>query len=124
LEKIFFVAIGGTIGALSRYGISLLAVELFGERFPFGTLIVNLAGCFLIGLSFSMGVERNLLSPAFRLFFITGFLGALTTFSAYGIESINFARDGLINTSLLNIAANNFGGFILILVGLWIGRII
>lgn len=124
LEKIIYVAIGGSLGALSRYGISLLCVELFGERFPYGTLIVNLAGCFLIGLAFSLGVERNIISPSFRLFFITGFLGALTTFSAYGIESINFARDGLLNTSLINIAANNFGGFILILVGLWIGRII
>ncbi len=124
MEKIFFVAIGGSFGALSRFGISILSVKLFGERFPYGTLIVNLAGCFLIGLVFSLGSERNIISPSFRLFFITGFLGALTTFSTYGIESINFARDGMMNTTLINIAANNIGGFILILIGLWIGRLI
>lgn len=124
LEKILYVTAGGGLGALSRYGITLLSVKLFSDRFPFGTLAVNLVGCFLIGFVFALAAEKNIISPSFRLFFVTGFLGALTTFSTYGIESINFARSGMITTSLLNIAANNIGGFILILIGLWIGRTI
>jgi fluoride exporter len=124
MNKFMLVAIGGCLGALSRYGISLLAVKLFSDKFPLGTLTVNLTGCFLIGLMFSLGSERNIVNPLFRMFFVTGFLGALTTFSTYGIESINFARNGLFNTSIINIAANNIGGFLLILIGLWIGRII
>ncbi len=124
MEKILYVTAGGGLGALSRYGITLLSVKLFSDRFPFGTLAVNLVGCFLIGFVFALAAEKNIISPSFRLFFVTGFLGALTTFSTYGIESINFARSGMITTSLLNIAANNIGGFILILIGLWIGRTI
>ncbi len=124
LEKILFVTVGGGLGALSRYGIALLSAKFFSDRFPLGTLAVNLTGCFLIGFVFALASEKNIISPSFRLFFVTGFLGALTTFSTYGIESVNFVRSGMITTSLFNIAANNIGGFILILIGLWLGRTI
>ncbi len=124
MEKLFYVALGGGLGALTRYGITMLSVRLFSDRFPFGTLIVNLAGCFLIGLMFALGSGRNIISPSFRLFFVTGFLGALTTFSTYGIESVNLAGSGMADTALINIAVNNLGGFLLILAGLWLGRAI
>jgi len=124
LEKLILVAAGGSLGALSRYGITLFSVKLFGDKFPAGTLFVNLAGCLLIGLSFALGVERDALPPSTRLFFVTGFLGALTTFSTYGIESINFMRNGMPDTTILNIAANNIGGLGMVLIGLWLGRII
>jgi CrcB protein len=122
LEKIIYVALGGSLGALSRYGITLLSVKFFSSRFPVGTLIVNLLGCFLIGIVFTLGAEKDFISPSFRLFFITGFLGALTTFSTYGIESINLARSGDLNVSIANIAANNLVGFLLVLAGIWIGK--
>jgi CrcB protein len=124
LEKIFYVAVGGSIGCVSRYGLTLLSVRLFSDRFPFGTLCANLTGCFLIGLIFSLGAEKNIISPSFRLFFVTGFIGGLTTFSTYGIESVNFARSGMMDTTLINIAANNIGGALLIFAGLWLGRVI
>jgi len=79
LEKILFVAAGGSIGAVSRYLISLLADKLFTDRFPIGALFVNLSGCFLINSIFSLASEKNMINPSFRLFFVTGFLGALTT---------------------------------------------
>ena len=123
MEKILFVFIGGGTGAISRYGLSLLAVKIFGGRFPLGTLFVNCLGCFLIGLIFSLGAEKNIINSSFRLFFVTGFLGGLTTFSTYGIESVNFAVNGMMNISLINIAANNLCGLFLVLLGLWIGRI-
>ncbi len=87
--KILLVMLGGSLGALSRYAVSLLAVKLFGVKFPWGTLIVNLSGCFLIGLAFAWG-ERGLgiMNPSIRLFFITGYLGALTTFSSFGLETV------------------------------------
>ena len=67
--KILLVMVGGSLGALSRYGVSLLAVKFFGAKFPWGTLIVNLSGCFLIGLSFALA-ERgiNIMNPSMRLF--------------------------------------------------------
>ena len=95
IMKILLVMFGGSIGALSRYGVSLLAAQLFGTRFPWGTLIVNLSGCFLIGLSFALA-ERGLsiMNPSMRLFFVTGYLGALTTFSTFGLETVNSMRGG------------------------------
>ena len=93
--KILLVLLGGSLGALSRYGVSLLAVKLFGVKFPWGTLIVNLSGCFLIGLAFAWG-ERGfgIMNPSVRLFFMTGYLGALTTFSTFGLETSNCPAGG------------------------------
>jgi CrcB protein len=121
LLKCILVVAGGGIGALSRYGVSLLSIRFFGTGFPFGTLIVNLAGCLLIGFSFSLA-EQKLISPEFRLFFVTGFLGALTTFSTYSVESVMAMRDGMHITALSNFAANNFTGWVLVILGLWLGK--
>lgn len=123
-EKVMLVALGGGLGAIARYAISIGAARLFGERFPIGTLLVNLAGCFLIGLVFALGMERNAASPNFRLFFITGFLGALTTFSSFGLESVNLARTGMQGSFLLNVAVNNIGGVMMVLLGLWSSRLV
>ena len=120
--NILFVLLGGSLGALCRYGVSTAAAKLYGDAFPWGTLCVNLVGCFLIGLAFALGVQRNVLSPSFRLFFVTGFLGALTTFSTYALESVNFTRDGLAVTTIWNLLANNIGGLVLVVAGLWVGR--
>ena len=103
---------GGSLGALSRYGVSLLAASLFGSRFPWGTLIVNLAGCFLIGLCFALA----------RLFFMTGFLGALTTFSAFALESVNAMRAQAHLVMAANLLLNNVLGAALVLLGMWVGR--
>jgi fluoride exporter len=120
--KIVCVLLGGSLGAVCRYGVSVAAARLYGDAFPWGTLCVNLAGCFLIGLAFALGVERNVLSPSLRLFFVTGFLGALTTFSTYALESMNLARDGQVTTAVLNLLANNVAGLLLVLAGMWAGR--
>ncbi|MEI6125977.1 MAG: fluoride efflux transporter CrcB [Pseudomonadota bacterium] len=122
--KIILLLLGGSIGTLIRYGISLLAVRLYGASFPWGTLFVNIAGCFLVGLCFALGNERNILSPASRLFFMTGFLGALTTFSAFALESINLAGNGFPLPAIINFCFNNFGGLVAVLAGLWIGRLL
>lgn len=119
--KIVCVLLGGSLGALARYGVSLGAARLCGASFPWGTLAVNLVGCFLIGLAFALG-ERSILSPSFRLFLVTGFLGALTTFSTFAMESVGFMRDGLGGPALWNVVANNVGGLLLVLLGLWAGR--
>ena len=124
LMKILLVMAGGSLGALSRYGISLLAVKLFGTRFPWGTLIVNLSGCFLIGLAFALG-DRGLriMNPSIRLFFMTGYLGALTTFSTFGLETVNALREGRYLVSATNILTNNIIGSALVFLGLVVGRL-
>lgn len=124
MGKVLLVMLGGSAGALSRYGVGLLAVRLFGTRFPWGTLIVNLAGCFLIGLSFSLA-ERGLtiMSPSARLFFVTGYLGALTTFSTYALETANAMDAETHLVTVMNILANNVLGVALVFLGMWMGRL-
>jgi CrcB protein len=124
LMKILLVMAGGSIGALSRYAVSLWAARLLGPRFPWGTLTVNLAGCFLIGLAFAWA-ERGLsiMNPSVRLFFMTGYLGALTTFSTYGLETIISLREGTYLVGISNILANNILGAALVVLGMLAGRL-
>ncbi|MDY0041538.1 MAG: fluoride efflux transporter CrcB [Desulforhabdus sp.] len=116
--------IGGSLGALSRYGTALLAARLIGTRFPWGTLLVNLTGCFLIGISFALVERTNLLSPSARLFFMTGFLGALTTFSTFALETVNALRGGSVLIAFMNFLVNNAAGLGLVILGMWLVRLI
>ncbi|MEW6327798.1 MAG: fluoride efflux transporter CrcB [Thermodesulfobacteriota bacterium] len=123
MKKIFLVMMGGSLGALCRYGVSLLAVKLCGNSFPWGTLLANLSGCFLIGTFFALG-ERNIMDPSARLFFITGFLGALTTFSAFALETMNAMYGGSNVIAGQNFLFNNIGGMVMVFVGMWLGRML
>ena len=123
LTKIALVMIGGSMGALSRYGISLLSVRFFGTGFPWGTLLVNLGGCFLIGLSFALADRSALMNPSARLFFVTGFLGALTTFSTFGYETFSAIQAGSHGLAMGNVLLNNVVGLILVFLGFRMGSI-
>lgn len=123
MDKVLLVMAGGSAGALARYGLGYFIAQQWGARFPWGTLVINLTGCFLIGLAFALG-DRNILGPSARIALMTGFLGAYTTFSTYGLETINFARGGAAGVSLANILASNVGGLLLVVAGLWLGRIL
>lgn len=124
MTKIVLLILGGSLGTLSRYGVALLAVKLFGSKFPWGTLIVNLSGCFLIGLAFALA-ERglNIMNPSARLFFITGYLGALTTFSSYALETANAWNAETHLVAAANFLANNIFGGAMVFLGLLLGRL-
>lgn len=117
MNKVLLVFIGGGIGAATRYGTTLLAGRMFGTGFPWGTLVVNLTGCFLIGVVLALAERTNLVEPSTRLFFVTGFLGGLTTFSSYALETVVAFR-GSTFTAFANIAANNVAGLALVVSGL------
>ncbi len=124
MQAIILVTLGGGLGALSRYALGGYIARQYGAAFPWGTLVVNLTGCFLIGLAFALGFERNVLGPGARLAFMTGFLGAYTTFSTYALESLNFARNGGIAVAIVNITVSTIGGLAFVFGGLLLGRVL
>lgn len=88
------VAIGGALGAMGRYAVVAYAFPLIANRFPLGTLFVNLTGSFLLGVCYVLIVDSNLLGPQWRLTLMTGFLGAFTTFSAFALEAVQLWQYG------------------------------
>ncbi len=123
LLKILLVMAGGSLGAVGRYLISLGAVRLFGTGLSWGTFLANMIGCFLIGVTFALIDRLPLLTPATRLFFMTGFLGALTTFSTYALEVVESIRGGGFGVAAITFLANNVGGVALVLAGMWLVQV-
>ncbi|MGE4294504.1 MAG: fluoride efflux transporter CrcB [Campylobacterales bacterium] len=104
---LFWVAIGGALGAVARYGVAVGSVKLLGNQFPYGTLIVNTLGAFAALFILTLLSEKLLLVPALRLFAVVGFLGAFTTFSTYTYETILFIEAGEWGRALWNMLINN-----------------
>ena len=119
METIIFVAIGGGVGSVTRYLTSVWAAERFGVDFPYGTLLVNVVGCYLIGLFMVLATERFMLPAHWRLLVASGFLGGLTTFSSFSYESLKLVQDGALVSAFQNIAANLVTG----LAATWLGII-
>lgn len=124
MVHVLLIILGGGLGAILRYGVGILAVRVWGASFPYGTLIVNLAGCLLIGIIFGLGERTELITPGMRLFLLTGFLGALTTFSSFALESVLAGGGGLYGLAFLNFLINNIGGFLLVIAGLQVASLI
>lgn len=119
MTNILLVGIGGFIGSVTRYLVSgyvQQATKSIG--FPFGTLAVNLLGCFIIGFLAQLVETRGMLTNESRLFIFVGILGGFTTFSSFGNETLNLARDGQMMSVLANIGANVVIG----LFAVWLGR--
>ncbi|WP_416384813.1 fluoride efflux transporter CrcB [Shewanella sp. TC10] len=106
LTNIMFVALGGSIGAVFRYVISILMLQLFGSSFPFGTLLVNILGSFLMGIVYAIGLETSHLSPEVKAMVGVGLLGALTTFSTFSNETLLLMQEGLFVKAILNVLLN------------------
>jgi len=123
LSTIIAVAAGGAVGASLRFLVSGIAYNRFGADFPIGTLLVNVIGCFLIGF-LSRYFEDVVVSPQARMLILTGGLGAFTTFSTYGLESVNLWRDGQMKLALLDIVANNILGIFFVIFGFILAQLI
>ena len=120
MQKTILVAIAGLIGTLFRYWLSGVVARHYGETFPWGTLVVNLVGCFLAGAVFYVTEERFLISPTLRTVILIGFLGGFTTFSSYGLQTFTLLREGEIGWAAFNIAASNVLGLMMV----WTGYVI
>jgi len=119
--KIVAIAAGGAIGAVLRYWISGLTYYWLSPSFPWGTFIVNVSGCFLIGFLSEIFTELFLPQSA-KIFLLTGLLGAFTTFSTFALESGNLIRNGQLKYAAINTALSNFVGIILVFFGFFLAR--
>jgi CrcB protein len=94
LKNILLVSLGGGIGSVGRYLCQRYFYQLHPHPFPFGTLVVNIVGCFLIGAFYCLAEKGNLLTPEWRLFLTTGICGGFTTFSAFAYENVTLLKSG------------------------------
>jgi CrcB protein len=118
LGSVFLVGTGGFIGAVGRYLLGGWIHRLVPySTFPFGTLYVNLSGCFLIGLLGGLTETRQLFGPELRVFIFIGLLGGFTTFSSFAHETLALARDAEFARAVVNMGGQIIGG----LVAAWIG---
>ncbi|OOM31580.1 fluoride efflux transporter CrcB [Clostridium beijerinckii] len=108
LQKIIYVGIGGCVGAVMRYLVTMQSAKMINSNIPLGTLIVNVVGGFLIGMIMELSVSTDLISPNLKLFLTTGVMGGLTTFSTFSYETINLISDGRYLFGIANILLNVF----------------
>ena len=122
MQKTILVGVAGLLGTLLRFWLSGVVARQYGETFPWGTLTVNVIGCFLAGLLFYITEERFLLNPILRTTILIGFLGGFTTFSSYGLQTFALLRDGEFALATLNVAASNILGMLMVWVGYVLGK--
>ena len=124
MDKVFFLSLGGVFGTLARYYMGNLTHRFFGSNFPFGTLSVNLIGCFLIGLFGALAEKKLFFGPEMRLLLMVGFCGAFTTFSSYIFETHGLMQNGEMIKALGNVVLNIVLGFAIFKLGLILGEMI
>jgi len=120
--SLLWIAVGGALGALSRYGLSGWTYGAFGSRLPWGTLAVNLVGCFLLGLLTELALRTGWVSAEIRSAVAIGFLGSLTTFSTFAVETWREIERGDWLAALANTLLNTVGGLALVIAGVVAAR--
>lgn len=105
MNNLLLVALGGSIGAVFRYLISIFMIQVFGSSFPFGTLLVNVLGSFLMGVIYALG-QMSHISPELKALIGVGLLGALTTFSTFSNETLLLMQEGDWLKAALNVVLN------------------
>src|SRR6201995_1882827 len=116
-----WVALGGALGTTARYWLATVVARAFGETFPWGTLIINVAGSFVIGF-FAMLTGpggRVLVSPDVRQFVMVGVCGGFTTFSSFSLQTLNLLQGG----DVVRAGANVVGSVVLCLIAVWLGAV-
>lgn len=124
MVKWISLMMGGVLGTVARYVLAGVTYRALGAEFPYGTLAVNLLGCFLVGFFVVLAETKFLLGPNARVLLMIGFCGAFTTFSTYILESANLIRDGETLRALLNLVGSVVLGFVAFRLGIFAGEII
>jgi CrcB protein len=122
LYRYLAIAIGGALGAMARFWLGTFIGERFPSRFPYGTLVINVTGSFIIGFFLTLVSERVNIHPNWRFAFAVGFVGAYTTFSTFEYETFKLVEDGEILSSLMNVFISLVVGFIAVWGGIVLAR--
>lgn len=117
MKLLFSIALGGALGALSRYGVSNLTLKYFSLGFPWGTFIVNVLGSFLIGFIAFYFAGREIFSPSWQGFLTIGFLGAFTTFSTFSLQTLELFQNNHWHLAIINMVLN----LMLCITGVYVG---
>ena len=115
------LAVGGVAGTFARHVVGAAVHHTFGQGFPYGTLTVNLLGCFIIGMLAGLSELRWQLDPNMRLLLVIGFCGAFTTFSSFMLETATLLQAGSIFKAALNVVASLLVGFLCFWAGIRLG---
>ena len=118
--KYFYIALGGSLGSVARYWVGSAVASRIGTKFPYGTFVINMSACVIIGFSLTYLGRRTGLSPAWRFLVPIGFVGAYSTFSTYEWEALSTIRSG----AFLETALYAFGSLFLGLIAVWLGILI
>lgn len=122
MQQILLIAIGGSLGAVARYGLSTFIYHTTNDIFPWGTFVINLTGSFLIGVFIEL-FDTTIIPSEWRSFITIGFLGAYTTFSTYTLETVNLFRDGEFRLAAINVLTNNLICIVLVVAGIYSSRL-
>jgi CrcB protein len=120
LQKYFFIAVGGSLGAIARYWVGSEVANRLGTKFPYGTLVINITACIIIGFSITYLGKRTELNPAWRFLIPVGFVGAYSTFSTYEWETLSSLRTGAFSLAALYA----IGSLILGILAAWGGAVL
>lgn len=120
MSTILILALGATLGACARYYLSLWALNQFGPAFPYGTLIINVSGSFVLGFFVTLTALRPEISRELRLLIATGFCGSYTTFSTFSVETMTL----ITGSNYLGAVLNAFGSLAFGLLGVVLGSIL
>lgn len=122
MNQVLAIAIGGALGALSRYWVVGMVSSLFSRAFPFGTLAVNITGSFLIGLCYVIIVERLSGAAQWQAILMVGFIGAFTTFSTFSLETLVLIQEGRLPAAGLYIVSSVLVCLLAVMVGMWLAK--
>jgi CrcB protein len=120
LQKYIYIALGGSLGSIARYWVGSTIASRLGTKFPYGTFVINITACVIIGFSLTYLNKRTGLNPAWRFLVPVGFVGAYSTFSTYEWETFSTIRSG----ALLEASLYAFSSLFLGLVAVWVGILI
>ena len=125
MGNLAWVGLGGLLGSMARYLCVWGVGRLFpAVQFPYGTLFVNIVGCFVIGFIGGLAANKQLLTEDGRVFLFTGILGGFTTYSAFGMETFYFLRTAQWNLALMNIFLQLVLGIGAVAVGFWLSELV